>query len=140
MLYRVSPPLRAASSLEGVYGDGWTGPAVAYTRFAASPNAPGRLRVNLSRSAWRGPDVPGRVRLRIGPLVVKNGVPSIGRVTAEREWVVHSGASRTFVLPTPAPPFRFELTTPTFSPANFGQADTRRLGVQASFRFLPQRG
>jgi hypothetical protein len=126
--------------LEGTYGDGWTGPAATYTRFSASPNAPGRLRVSLSRRAWRGPDVPGLVTVRVGPLVVRDAVPAIGRVTATRQWDVHSGASKTFVLPTPKPPFRLEITTPTFSPADFGQTDTRQLGVQARFRFLPQGG
>ena len=140
VLYRVDPPLRVASATEGVFGDGWTGPFAAYTRFDTPGDAPGRLRLTLSRAGWRGPNVPSKVRVRLGPVGVKGGQAEIAPVTAEREWVAHSGASRTFVLPTPKPPFRLEIgVDPTFSPSTFGLGDTRQLGVQAGLRFLPKR-
>jgi hypothetical protein len=60
--------------------------------------------------------------------------PTIARTTATREWVVHSGSTRTFVVPVPPAPFRLEVkVSPTFSPAQFGQADTRQLGAQIAF-------
>jgi hypothetical protein len=67
-----------------------------------------------------------------------NGEPTLARKTAVRSWVIHSGRERTFVLPVPPAPFRIEVAvSPTFSPAEFGQPDTRQLGVQLSFAPAP---
>jgi hypothetical protein len=63
-----------------------------------------------------------------------DGAPTLGRPTATREWTVHSGQTRTFDLPVPRAPFRVEVrVSPTFSPAQYGQGDTRQLGVQLAF-------
>ena len=62
------------------------------------------------------------------------GGPTLARVTASRRWTVHSNGAHTFVLPVPPAPFRVEVqVTPTFSPAQFGHADTRQLGAQLAF-------
>ena len=69
--------------------------------------------------------------MRLGPVVIRDGLPAIDRVTATGEWTAHSGKSRVFTFQTPPPPYRLELeVSPTFSPSRFGQADTRELGVQ----------
>jgi hypothetical protein len=61
-------------------------------------------------------------------------------VTADRRWVVHSGKYRVFTLPTPRPPFRVEVqVNPPFSPSDYGQNDSRQLGAQVLFSFLPQK-
>jgi hypothetical protein len=53
-----------------------------------------------------------------------------------RHWRALAGKQRTFVLPTPRPPFRVEISvSPTFSPHDYGESDMRQLGVQASFEF-----
>ena len=66
-LYRVDSLPRVRMTIEGLYGDGWTGGRAAFTQYVTPGNRPMRLRVKLSRAAWTGQDVPGRVSLRVGP-------------------------------------------------------------------------
>lgn len=134
-VYRVDSPPRVRMMIEGLYGDGWTGGKAALTQYATPGNRPMPLRVKVSRAAWTGQDVPGRVSLRVGPLAIRDGLPAIDRVTASGEWTAHSGASRVFTFQTPPPPYRLELeVSPTFSPSRFGLADARELGVQLDVR------
>jgi len=56
VLYRISRPLRLSVGTEGLYADGWTGPDATYTRYVPGAR---RIRVDLSRIGWVGPDVPG---------------------------------------------------------------------------------
>jgi hypothetical protein len=133
-LYRTPGTVGLASTVAGVYGDGWSGGSASYARFTTPGDRAGRVRVVISREGWSGTDVPGRVHIRVGP--ARAG--AIKRVTAERRWVVHSSAKRTFTLRTPKAPFRVELSvSPTFSPSSFGVPDTRQLGAQVSFTFFP---
>jgi hypothetical protein len=136
VLYRVGRELRLTSSVQGIYGDGWTSASASYTRFtgADAPARRGMITVTLSRAAWAGPDVPGHVRI-----VVRSLKPR-GQAAPPTTLVIHSRQTRVLSLGTPAPPFRVELTvSPTFSPSQFGGADTRQLGVQTSFFFRPRR-
>jgi hypothetical protein len=127
-LYRTTGPLRVAESRSGIYGDGWMGADAAYTSHVARP--PGRLRVTLSRAAWHGPDVPGRARIQVIPLAGSRS----GQAIATRTWILHSGGGHAFVVPTPGTPFTVTVhIEPTFSPSQFGQADTRQLGARVSF-------
>jgi hypothetical protein len=136
-LYRLRPPARIDRTIDGVYADGWTGPSAALTQYAGT--RPGRLRVRVARTAWRGPDVPGRVSIQLGSLAVRNGRPTIGHVVQTRSWVAREGRERVFTLPAPKPPFRLEIkVSPTFSPSRFGRTDTRQLGVQAEFGLAPR--
>jgi hypothetical protein len=92
------------------------------------------MTVRASREGWTGADTPSSVTISAGPVAMVNGEPTLARKTAVRNWVVHSGQTRTFDLPVPPPPFRIEVAvSPTFSPAQFGQPDARQLGVQLSF-------
>jgi len=112
---------------ERLYADGGTGPDATYTRYVPGAR---RIRVDLSRIGWVGPDVPGAVRLE---LVKKD------KVVAERAWVAHAGGMRSFRFRAPSAPFSVRIhVAPTFSPVQFGLADPRQLGVQASFTILPQ--
>jgi hypothetical protein len=129
-LYRVDQPMQVVTYLEGVYADGWMVNDASFTRYATPTDGPGRLAVRISRESWNGPSVPGPVTLRIGPLVSRAGAPAIGSATSSRTWTVRSGVGRTFVLPTPKPPYRLEIHTgSTFSPSDFGRPDTRHLGA-----------
>ncbi len=121
-LYRVRPPLRLAESVAGISPDRWMASDAAFTSYVARGKT---IRLTLSRKGWNGPDVPGRVRITIGPAVGGS------QPTTVRTWTIHSGGQRTFMLAAPPPPYRVEIhIDPTFSPAQFGYPDTRQLGAQ----------
>jgi hypothetical protein len=124
-LYQVSSPLRLADRSSGITGDGWTGEEATYTRYR--PGAKVAL-VNLSRPELPAP--PSRVRIE---LVSRNST------TERRAWIARSGAGKTFRFQAPSAPFSVRIhVEPTFSPADFGIADTRELGVLAKIRALPR--
>jgi hypothetical protein len=130
-LYQTTGPLRVAEARSGIYGDGWIGADASYTRFVAPSR--GRLTVRLSREAWRGPDVPGHVRVQLAPL---KGPRAGQAAVTTRRWTLHSGGGHTFTVATPARPFVVTVhVSPTFSPSQFGQADTRQLGAQVQFAY-----
>ena len=134
-LYQVDPPLRIAENMEGVYGDGWMGSDAAYNRFVTDEEG-GYIGIRVSFRA-KEPGVPGRVRIRVGPLVEEGGVLSIGRATAVRRQTILSFRQHFFALKAPSGPFRVEVhVEPTFSPSEFGQADTRQLGALVSFTYI----
>jgi hypothetical protein len=132
VLYRIRRPLRLGATVGGIFPDRWMGSDADLTRYVAQGK---RVHVTLSRAAWRGPDVPGKVRLDIRPATIgANGALALGKPTAVRTWTIHSAAQRTFTLPAPPPPYRVEVhIEPTFSPAQFAFADTRQLGAQVEF-------
>jgi hypothetical protein len=138
-LIRAKQPVRIESAVDGVYADGWSGSEASLSQYAPLPRGARRVRVTVSRQAWTGPDVPGRVTVSIGRLRMTPGGPALGQVTAKRDWTVHSGRARAFVLDVPPPPFRLEVqVSPTFTPAEFGFADTRQLGAQVVFAPEPR--
>jgi hypothetical protein len=129
-LYRIDPPLQLATHVGGIYPDSWMGTFAALTHYA-KPDRRGWLNVRVSREGWGGPSPPGRVTVRLGPLVAIGGQPAIGKPAVMRKWTVRSGRAETFILPTPAVPYRLELhVEPTFSPSAYGVADPRQLGAQ----------
>ena len=129
-LYRTDGALRLAAATSGVYGDGWMGAYASYSRYSPRSRR-GTVAVSLSRAAWTGPDVPGRVQIVL--------ISDRGRHVVRR-WVIHSGRSRTFSVPVSRGPFAIAVyISPTFSPASYGQADTRQLGAQVTFRYRPAR-
>jgi Dolichyl-phosphate-mannose-protein mannosyltransferase len=137
VLHRIDPPLRLARLIDGVYGDGWMGADASLTQYATAGRKVRRMQVNVSRTAWRGPDVPGDVRVRSGTFSATAGVPAIGELAAERTGVIHSAKALRFTVPVPPPPFRIEVhVEPTFSPSQFGERDVRQLGAQVVFRPL----
>ena len=143
-LYRVSPPLRLRTSTTGVYADGWTGEDPSgHSVFITPGNRPGTMHVTVSRKGWTGKDVPGRVKIELGPLVIgEDKQPALGGVTETREWTVGAGKERTFAIPTPKPPFKVEVTVdPTFVPAQLdpSSGETRHLGAVVDYRFEPRK-
>jgi Dolichyl-phosphate-mannose-protein mannosyltransferase len=133
-LIKVDRPVHVENRTDGVYTDGWSSSLAGFTQYAPLPNGARRMSVRTSREGWSGADTPSRVTISAGPVKMVNGEPTLARTTAVRNWVVHSGQTRTFVLPVPPAPFRIEVAVArTFSPAQFGQADARQLGVQLSF-------
>ena len=74
--------------------------------------------------------MPGHARIELIPL---RGARA-GQAIATRTWTLHSGRGHLFSLSTPNQPFTVTAhIDPTFSPSQFGQADTRQLGAQVSF-------
>jgi hypothetical protein len=149
-VYRVQGPLRLAHGETGLFSDGWIGcsaapcpvASAAYSRYATPGGRPGYTLVTVSRAAANGAPIrPANVVIRLGRLIRgSDRQPQLGRLTAVRRWVVRAGARKRFVIPTPRPPFRIEVTvSPTFSPSDYGESDRRQLGAQVSFSFARQR-
>jgi Dolichyl-phosphate-mannose-protein mannosyltransferase len=133
-LYQAEAPLRVAGVTEGLFPDGWAGSTAAHTRYVGGEGA---AQVLVSRRAWGGQDVPGRVTIETGPLALgSDGQGRIRNVTARRTWTIHANGERRFRIPVPAAPWRMEVRIdPTFSPAQFGVPDARQLGAQVAFGF-----
>ena len=124
-LYRVSPPLRLDDRSSGLTADGWTGADATYTRYY-----PGAKLVFVELSLPKLPLVPGRVRIELA---------SKGSTVASRAWIARSDSQKTFRFQAPPAPFSVRIHVPsTFSPSQFGLADTRQLGVRAKIRALPR--
>jgi hypothetical protein len=147
-LYRIERPLRLATSTSGIYSDGWVGAqheadvvTAGYNRFATPSGGPSTIQVTVSRKAWCGKNVPGKVLIQVGPLALgqqRNGV--LQRVTQERRWVVNACKERTFTIPAPPPPFHVDVSIDgTFVPNELDptQSERRRLGAQVGFIWLP---
>jgi hypothetical protein len=149
-VYRVRRPLRLAESKTGLFSDGWSGcpsepcrvASAANNRYATPGNRPGYALVTVSRAGAHGaPIKPGNVVIRLGELIKgPDRQPQLGRILAVRRWVVPAGATKTFAIPSPRPPFRVEVdVSPTFSPSDYGESDRRQLGAQVQFNFARQR-
>jgi len=149
-LYRIEQPLRLRSSQSGIYSDGWVGETheahivtATYNRFQTPGNRPSTMLVTVSKKAWCGTNVPGKVLIQIGPLALgqqRNGV--LQRATAEERWVVNSCEEKTFTLPAPAPPFHVSVSIDgTFVPHDLdpSSSERRRLGAMVGFTWLPGR-
>lgn len=138
-LVRPTRPLRVLSTTRGVYSDGWMGASASYDRFGPGVGR-SRARVVVSREAWTGRDVPGRVRIDVRQLRGADAASMLGRVVVRRTWTVHAGSTRTFELGALRGPYRVAVhVTPTFSPSAFGIADARQLGAQVRFQTVAAR-
>jgi hypothetical protein len=124
-LYRVSSPLRLDDRSSGLTADGWTGADATYTRYLPGAKV---VIVDLSR-----PELPA------APSSVQVALASKGATVAHRAWLARSDSEKTFRFRAPPAPFSVRINvTPTFSPSQFGIADTRQLGVRAKVTALPQ--
>jgi hypothetical protein len=145
-LVRIDYPVSLTHATTGFYVDGWMGHKALYAQFASpKPGRPGAVKVVVSRTGWGGTDVPGHVTIQVGKLETKPGGQgsslALGPVTATRTWIVHSRQARTFIVPTPKPPYAVEVTiTPTFVPALLDprSPDRRHLGAIVSFKPVAQ--
>lgn len=138
-LYRVTRPLRLASSSIGVEPDGWTGAAGAYSFFVPGDYGRGRtVQVTLSRAGITLPIPRATAEVLVGTeKAAAGGATSFRRVTARRSVTLRAGQARTVTLPRPAFPFRLEVrVSPTFTPSRYGQPDSRDLGARVGVRFV----
>jgi hypothetical protein len=138
-LIKVAPPLRLRASVSGVYADGWTGSQSSYTRYATPGDRTGRLRVVVSRKSWGGPDKPGHVTIRMGPITIGDDKqPHVVHATATKTFDIHSKQEEIVELVPPGPRFRVEVTiSPTFVPRDLAsdQTDNRELGAKVRYLF-----
>jgi hypothetical protein len=142
---RDPPPDPArAPAVTGFYPDGWISTDATYTSWSTPFQQAGTMNVTISRRNWGGPNVPGHVRVTVGPVGTRvvNGDVVFGmtKVTATRTWIVNSKEEKTLSLPTPPPPFEVKVhVDPPFVPAKLDprSTDTRKLGAQVSFDFNP---
>ena len=138
-LIKIDYPVRLRNAQAGIYSDGWMGEDASYTEYRSPGDGAGWISVSVSREAWGGTDVPGKVTIRVGKLDLGAKLePRISQVTGVRRWTIHSHLSRQFVLRTPPPPFRVEINiTPTFVPQELDPSlgDRRPLGAIVGFGF-----
>jgi hypothetical protein len=135
-LVKVRKPLRLEQAVSGLYNDGWTAATSSYNQFFTRNERRGFVTVSVSRENWKAESKPATVRVRIGPLGLKAEQPVLAKVTDGRTQRITSGKRLRFVLRTPPPPFRVEVSvTPTFSPEDYGYTDQRDLGAQVRFSF-----
>jgi hypothetical protein len=153
-LVRLDGPIRLRANKTGIAADGWTLgspgdetiPALAaYNRFETSRGGLGTAVVSLSRLTFcpEGVRLPGVTTVRIGELGRgPDKQPAIARVTGSETTYVPACASRTVALPTPDGPWRVEVETDTFVPAEVDPersgSERRALGARVSFDVIPR--
>jgi len=147
-LFRLDGPLRLETNQSGIYSDGWVGSqheadvvTATYSRFATPNDRGGDIVVDVSRSAWCGKNVPGKVLIQVGPLALgqqRNGV--LASVSEERRFVINACQERSFTIPAPPPPFHVAVSIDgTFVPQELdpSQSERRHLGAQVGFNWVP---
>jgi hypothetical protein len=149
-LYRITPPLRARQTVEGIYADGWGRPETALNQYSLANNGPSVIRVRVSRTGG-GTGLPATVRVRVGELsfgkvaVVNRSVtsPLMGKVLFSQTLRVRRDLDHVFELRAPKTPFRVETyVTPLPAPPPGLAADPnyrRELAAQVSYRVEPLR-
>lgn len=143
-LVRLDRPLRLRYSQTGVEPDGWMGESATFSLYGSEEGDRGFARIVLSRQGACGAAFPvSRVVVRTGRLVVGgNKQPAIGHVARERTTVLRPCAVETVLLPARVP-FHVEVSVdPTFVPreVDASSGDTRSLGAQVAFGFVPLGG
>jgi len=132
-LYATPHGWRLEEAEEGVDSDGWQLASALYTYFA--PGGPGTLRIDLSRTAYRGAGPAGRVTVELGTVrLAPDGEPAIGRVLAVLHRSVPNGSEVSVELPLASTPVTLEVSV---APRTLIHApnDPRALGVQVAFCF-----
>jgi len=142
-LVKIDPPLRLGGAVTDVYPDGWMGSFSSYTRYATENNRAGRMRIVLSGPPQGAHEMTGHATVAIGPIVIgDDNQPHLGKPSKIVRFAIKSKKERVLVLRAPGPRFRVEITmTPTFVPKELSpdQSDTRHLGAQVRYVFLPPR-
>lgn len=141
ILYRLAGgPLKLAFDQTGVYSDGWMGERAAYNRFAVAEDGPGLASVLLSREAFCAGE-PSAVTVQVGPVTIgSDKQPALESVTDEQTVSVPPCGSQTVLLRAPRQPWRVEVRSTTFVPADVDSSlsDRRALGVRIAFGFRPR--
>ena len=132
VLQQPTQPYALARASAGIFADGWTAPSATLTVYDASLPA-GDLRITASRAFPGAVPPDATVTLEFGHLM-RNTDGSVG-ITAGSTQTLHltGGAVAALTVPSPAPPYRVQVTVdPAFVPSTAGAADTRTLGTHLS--------
>lgn len=141
-LFRLDGPLQLRHAQAGVEPDGWMGAAASYSLYEAGDTSTrGFARVVLSRQGACGDAFPtSTVVVEVGPLTVgPNNQPTLARVTERQRLRLRPCELRTVVLRARVPYHVRVTLDPTFVPreVDASSGDTRSLGAQVAFDFLP---
>jgi hypothetical protein len=135
VLYHLHGTWKLRDAVQNVYSDGWAPGLCAYTYFARK--GPGTLVVELRRTGYTGDAPPGNAVIHVGTVRLDSEqTPVIAHLSAVRKAVIHNGGDVKVAIPVKRTPVRAVVQiSPTFQP---GGADTRNLGAQVSFSFVPR--
>jgi len=132
-LFSTPTDWRLKDAVQGVDSDGWAGGFAGYTYFARRGR--GVLRVELSRTGYRGDAPSARAEVAIGTVTLENGAPTIERVTQRRTVRVRNGNRTVVSFAVDESPVRLEVRmAPLF---HASPSDPRELGAQVGFEFTP---
>ena len=119
-----------------VYSDGWCPNFCAWTYFA--PHGPGTVEVTLSRTAYNGSWPAGKGHVQVGTVAIsRKGVPVIARTIARRPTTIENGRAETIDFAVASTPVRVVIRISNPIPPT--ASDTRNLGAQVAFAFVPRR-
>ena len=92
-LYRLDGPIRLATSLTGITGDGWMSSDAAYNQFETPGHRAGTAKISLARS-FCGDAPVGHATMRVGRLVVgEDKQAALGKVWTTRRVLVRNCAT-----------------------------------------------
>jgi Dolichyl-phosphate-mannose-protein mannosyltransferase len=127
--------LRLRSSQSGVGEGSWTGPTASFNRFEA-PAEPTVAVLTLGRAGFCADvPLPSEVRVRVGRIAIgSDKQAAIGTLTGLESLRVTPCRTVTMEFPVPDGPWRIEIESDTFVPADVDSksTDPRSLGVQVS--------
>ncbi len=142
-LWRIEPPARFRNTQTGIYPDGWMGERASFAQYAPeNGESRGFSKVVVSRQGACGGVPTADVTVRIGPVAVVDKQPGFARVDeVVRRKLPACGLTQ--VVTRATVPYRVEVTvSPTFVPnkVDASSGDTRELGAQVGFDFIPLGG
>ena len=138
-LITLTSPNRLQAMCNGIYPDGWTGPAdSSYFRFSGASG--GWLRVVVSRRDWGGATGPSPVHVQIGSLAINdNQQPTLDRVQTQIDGSIDSLQTKVVWVRSPGSRFAVHVVVDNkFVPRDVDPTSTdgRALGAEVSYRYF----